>query len=266
MNLTIFLVFYLLLSISTTFSQNSGIKSTVLLKGRVFNYKNSTPLETKFFLVQNDGKKIQVKSSSDGSFFIPISTSGEYLVQSDNWLCIDPLTIDITVGEQYAEKDVVLHFLPFEAGLVLKKVNGFNSNTQELTDAGKEALQYICKLNQFTPKLNFTIKLSIEESQFKTETKVIVEGKKKKKIKISPREKAEEFAKFLIEKINEFLASCKMPQRKFSFQIEYLNTSGTPSVAKKIKKHPSNKREIQKHYNLEITIGSILKTDIPEKK
>ncbi len=225
-----------------------------------------TPIETKFFLVQNDGKKIQVKSSSDGSFFIPLSSSGEYSVQSDNWLCIDPLTINISIGEQYTEQNVALYFLPFEVGLVLKKVKGFDANTQDLTNAGRDALQFICNLNKFTPKLNYTIKLIIELNQFKSETKTILEGKKKKKITITAKEKAEEFSKTLIEKINQLLVSCKMPERKYSYQVDYITEAESPKGSKKSQKNPGNVRDNKLHHNLEISISGILKTDIQEKK
>ncbi|MFN3781277.1 MAG: hypothetical protein ACK4SO_03780, partial [Candidatus Kapaibacteriota bacterium] len=76
----------------------------------------------------------------------------------------------------------------------------------------------------------------------------------------------EEFAKSLIEKINDLLASCKMPSRKYSYQIEYTTESGPTKGSKKSHKSPSSGKDNKLHYNLEISISGILKTDLEEKK
>ncbi|MGB9851921.1 MAG: hypothetical protein ACPLPX_03540 [Candidatus Kapaibacteriota bacterium] len=249
-----------------SFSQNSGIRPTVLLKGRVLNHKTLAPIETKFYLVGEDGKKIQVNSSNDGSFNIPLSVSGNYLIQADNWICVDPSSINIKVASSYSEQDVTLFFLPFESGLVLKKVQGFSEPFAHLTKEGQDALSLACNLNKSNPKLFFQIVIRVEEGQFKEQTKLISEGKKKKKIKITQRQQAEEFAQALISEIKSFLATNKLPERKYSINVEYISGAKGRKISTqkgKEKKQPTSSFGKE---NLEIKIETVLRTDLPNSK
>ncbi|MCX7909187.1 MAG: hypothetical protein N2560_06700 [Ignavibacteria bacterium] len=247
------------------FAQNSGTKSTVLLKGRVVNQKTLSPIETKFFLIDNTGKKIPIKSSSDGTFSIPLSNSGKYNIQSDNFFCLDPLSIDIVVRESYSEKEVTLFFLPYEPGLTLKKTHGFDQITKELTPEGKDALTFISELNKNVHKLFFSIYLKIDESYYQPKTKTIQEGKKKKKITISQREQAETFSNELMGLIKSFLNSFNLPERRYKIVVEYVKntTQATKTKKGKTKEPEPNYRRFP---NLEIKIDSILKTDLDNTK
>lgn len=262
MNKYIFALFLFIFLNFSSFAQNSGLKSTVLMKGRVINFKTLAPIETKFFIVSEDGKKIQVKSANDGSFSIPISTSGTYSIQSENWICVDPVNIEISVGQSYSEKEVTIYFIPYESGLILKKVYGFSEFNKGLTDEGKNALSYICKLNKTTPKLYFSIILRVNESFFKDQSTTVKEGKKKKKIVISARQQAERFAQELILEIKEFLATQKLPERKYAINVEYYSESIKTTKTKKGNISNSSQRKD----NLEIKIETVLKTDLPNSK
>lgn len=257
------ILFYPILALS----QSSGIKTTVLLKGRVVNQKNLSPIETKFYLVAEDGKKIQVKSTSDGSFSIPISIGGNYKIQSDNWLCTDPISISINLGDRYAEKEVTLYFLPFEPGLTLKKIYGFEVPTKHLTTEGKEALSFLNELNKTVPKLFFSIILYINEGYFHSQTKTITEGKKKKKVTVSARQQAEEFANDITLGIKEYLNSIGMPERKYKIHFVLFNEGTTGTKAKKEKgKETKVLTQVRKTSNLEIKIDSISKTDLENSR
>ncbi len=257
----------LIFAFFSSFAQNSGIKSTVLLKGRILNFKTFAPIETRFFLVGEDGKKIQVKSANDGTFTIPISSSGNYSIQSDNWICVEPIKINISVGSNYTEREVTFYFLPLESGLSLKKVVGFKEPSANFTLEGKEALNYICELNKLTPKLFFDIIIRIDETHFKDQTQTIVEGKKKKKIKITSRQQAEEFAKELLTSIKEYLASQKLPERKYSINVEYYRGKAPLSSTKKGKgKEKIGNTPQTRVDNLEIKIQTIIKTDLENTK
>lgn len=260
-----FLFVLLLLLSDFTQAQNSGLKSTVLLKGRVVNQRNFSPIETKFNLISEDGKKIQVKSSSDGVFTIPISNSGNYSIQSDNWLCIDPPIINIHVTEKYSEKEVTLYFLQFEPGITLKKTIGFDLETKHLTKLGKESLDFIYELNKSVPKLFFSIHLHINENYFQPITKTIKEGKKSKKITISARQQAEELANEITPEVIKYLKSIGFPERKYKILVEYHKE---PTVENKSKKSKQKSSAPKTHVtpNLEIKIDSILKTDLENKK
>lgn len=260
--LFLFIVFCSTLALS----QSSGIKTTVLLKGRVVNQKNLSPIETKFFLVAEDGKKIQIKSSNDGTFSIPISSSGNYKVSSDNWLCIEPTSILINLGERYTEKEVTLYFLPFEPGLTLKKVYGFDIATKHLTQEGKEALAFLNELNKSVPKLFFSLILYVNESNFHQQTKTITEGKKKRKVIITARQQAEEFGSELSSSIKDFLNSLGMPERKYKIHLEFINDAPVVAKSKKGKGTETKPQTLRKASNLEIRIDSILKTEIENSR
>jgi hypothetical protein len=259
-----FLIVLLLCYSFASFSQNSGIKSTVLLKGRVVNYKTLSPIETKFYLVNNNGKKLQVKSSSDGSYAIPLNTSGDYRILADNWLCIEPLNINIQVGESYYEKEATIYLIPFEPGLSLRKVVGFDQDTKQLTGEGKELLLYIRDLNKHLPKLSFLIKININEGIYKAERKTILEGKKKKSILVTPRQQAEEAANEISESIKAYLNSLGLPERKYKFSINYINEPIAQSSNKKKPAKSSSKNS--PNQNLEIIIDAVLNTDIQNSR
>jgi len=245
------------------FSQG-GIGSTVLLKGKVINLKNGSPIETKFYLVDGNGKKIQIKTSLDGSYSIPISQSGSYSITSEKWLCVDPIMVNVQVQQNYYEKEQNLYFVPFEPGLSIRKVIAFDKNSAELTAEGKNSLKLLAELSKNNPNLAFNIVIRTNQSIFKKTTKTITEGKKKKKVTITPEQQAQELSERRADAVRQFLTENKMPERIFSFRLETYSSSQAKQT-KTSKGKSKTEKPVPPQFNLEILIDKILNFDLEKK-
>ena len=242
----------------------SGIGSTVLLKGKVINLQNGSPIETKFYLIGSDGKKVPVKTSTDGSYSIPLSQSGSYFVASEQWLCVEPVNFDIKVLPNYYEKEINLFFVPFEPGLLIRKAFAFEEHSAELTEEGKASLKQLANLSKNNPKLSFSIVIRTNKSIFKKVTKTVTEGKKKKKVVVTPEEQAYELSRKRAESVRNFLSENKMPERNYSFKFEtYSSSGGQQSKTRKTK--VKNPKVAPSEFNLQILIDKILKFDLKER-
>jgi len=245
------------------FSQG-GIGSTVLLKGKVINLKNGSPIETKFYLVDGNGKKIQIKTSLDGSYSIPISQSGSYSITSEKWMCVDPIMVNVQVQQNYYEKEQNLYFVPFEPGLSIRKVIAFDENSAELTAEGKNSLKLLAELSKNNPNLAFNIVIRTNQSIFKKTTKTISEGKKKKKVTITPEQQAQELSERRADAVRQFLTENKMPERNFSFRLETYSSSQAKQT-KTSKGKSKTEGPLPPQFNLEILIDKILNFDLEKK-
>jgi outer membrane protein OmpA-like peptidoglycan-associated protein len=243
------------------FSQG-GIGSTVLLKGKVINLKNGSPIETKFYLVDGNGKKIQIKTSLDGSYSIPISQSGSYSITSEKWMCVDPIMVNVQVQQNYYEKEQNLYFVPFEPGLSIRKVIAFDENSAELTAEGKNSLKLLAELSKNNPNLAFNIVIRTNQSIFKKTTKTISEGKKK--VTITPEQQAQELGERRAKAIRQFLTENKMPERNFSFRLETYSSSQAKQT-KTSKGKSKTEGPVPPQFNLEILIDKILNFDLEKK-
>ncbi|MCX7879971.1 MAG: hypothetical protein N2517_04855 [Ignavibacteria bacterium] len=250
-----------ILSFFFLFAQNNSLRATTLLKGKVVERSTNRPLETKFILVDESGKIIKIKTGSDGSFHMPINQAGRYKIFSDDWLALEPEEIEINSTQTYYEKEVVVYILHFKPGQTIKNVIGFGDKPPFLKPEGKKVFTILKELNQYSPKLFFKILLKINESNFTTQTKTIKEGKKNKKIILTPRQQAQELAEKWIEETQNFLNSLKFPKRKYKISVEYLHN---PIKSKAIKKKSKEKEsfETTPEANLEIIIDSILNLDL----
>ncbi len=206
--------------------------NVVLLKGTATDTKGS-PLEITFYLVGEDGKQTRVKSSSDGSFSIPISTSGLYTIVAKNWLPRNIEFISISVGSQYSELTQNLVFEKIAENTLLNKGNYFEKNSTELTNEGKRLLENIVKFSKINPGVSFKILINCNESKFTKITRTEKVGKKTRKITITPEQQARELLEKRAESIKAFFKSRNYPERNYVIEAEpYYPISSSPTQAK----------------------------------
>ncbi len=247
----------------TLLGQGGGINSTVLLKGKIYNYQTRSPLEIKFFLIDENGKKIPVKSSNDGSFHIPLNKFGNYVVFAENWLCIDPVALEIQSQQSYYEKEANLFLVPLEPGVSIRKAVAFEESSYDLTNDGKNALNFLATLSKNNPKLSFIIVIRTNQSLFKKTTHTIVKGKKKTKVLVTPEDQAKAISEKRAETIQNLLTELKVPRRNYSFSFEFYSSIDKTTQSKKAKKQQSPKNAPLQ--NLEILVDKALKLDLDKK-
>lgn len=230
----IFILVFVLLR-GFVFAQK-GQGTVILLQGKVLEYRTNEPLQINFFLVSSAGKKIPVKSGSDGSFQIPISQSDSYKILANDWICREPRIIEIAVDDSYSERNINLRFEPFKEDLELGKSFAFLPHQFELQPEGKSLLDEIILYNKVSPKVFFRINIGTDDSYFDKITKIQKVGKKKKKVVITEQQQAQELASFRTQSIKEYLAN-KLPERNYEIvPLEHRNTNLPPKKGKNRKK------------------------------
>lgn len=257
------ILFLFILIPFTLLGQGSGIISSVLLKGKVYNFQTRSPLEIKFFLVDENGKKIPVKSSNDGSFHIPINKSGTYVVFAENWLCLDPVAIEIQSQQNYYEKEVNFFLVPFEPGVSIRKAVAFEESSSDLTIDGQNALKFFANLSKNNPKVSYKIIIRTKQDLFKKLTQTIVKGKKKTKVVVTPKDQALALSEKRAETIQNLLTELKVPRRNYSFSFEFYSSQNKTTPSKKGKKQQSQKEPTLP--NLEILVDKTLNLDLDKK-
>lgn len=194
----------------------SQIKSVTLLKGYVLDKQSGNPIEAEFYLVYNSNRYV-VKSSKDGSFQIPINTSGDYFVFSKRFLPIEPKIIPIVVENNYGEKEVKLYFEQIRSGLVISELAGFEKNTSQLNSDFRNYLNYLSQINKLNPGIFFSIEVSANDVTFKTIKRKEKIGNKTSIRTISPAEQANDLIEKRIKSIKDHLYKIKLPERNFQF-------------------------------------------------
>lgn len=210
--LSITLVF-LLLVFCLSFAQ---IKTVALLKGFVFDKQSHTPIETEFLFVSNFNRFL-VKSSKDGSFHIPISTSGDFFILSKKYFAVEPKFISISVNNSYSEKEVNLFFEPIQNGLVVAEINGFGVDSKQLTPEAEKILNFIAQMNKLNPGIFYRLEVSSNDVSFKTIVRKEKVGKKVKKVILSATEQANELTSQRIQIIRDFISQLQLPQRNLNY-------------------------------------------------
>lgn len=250
-----FVLFFLFL-----FSQHSfsfQVKSVVLLKGFAIDYRNKAPLEMEFLLVA-DSNRLVVKTSKDGSFHIPINSSGEYQILSKKYFNREPKNLKINILNNYSEKEATLHFEPIDVGYVICDIIGFEKGTDELTTEALSLLKFIGKQNKITPGIFYRIEINTSDVLFKDIFLKEKVGKKKKKLKISAQEQANNLITRRIQKIKEFISSLRLPERNIQFvsnpSVNFASSSKKNAKVKKSKQRPIEKTD----NNFKIIVDKIM--------
>ncbi|MGQ9819587.1 MAG: hypothetical protein ACUVQ1_06660 [Candidatus Kapaibacteriales bacterium] len=216
----IFFLFFL----NTHFTFLFQFKSVVLLKGVARDYRAQTPLELEFFLI-SDSNRVSVKTSGDGSFHIPLNSSGVYQIFSKKHFIREPRKLEINIQNSYSEEEVVLFFEPIEVGFTLCNIVGFEKGTEQLTQEAMSFLEFIGKQNKITPGIFYRVEINTTDVLFKDIIQKEKIGNKIKKIKISAQEQANALNNRRIQKIKEFLASIGFPARN----VQYIAQSNVSS-------------------------------------
>lgn len=251
----IFVLFFLFLFSHHSFSFQ--VKSVVLLKGFAINYRSKSPLEMEFLLVA-DSNRLVVKTSKDGSFHIPINSSGEYQIFSKKYFNREPKNLKINVLNNYSEREVTLHFEPIEVGYAICNIIGFEKGTDELTTEALSLLKFIGRQNKITPGIFYRIEINTSDVLFKDILRKEKVGKKIKKIKIAAQEQANDLISRRIQKIKEFISSLRLPERNIEFvsnpSVNFASPSKKNAKVKKSKQSPID----MTNNNFKITVDKIM--------
>lgn len=250
----IFLLFFLFF----TFQLHSAfqIKNVVLLKGIALDSQSKDPLEVEFFLV-TDSNRLIVKTSKDGSFHIPINSSGEYQILSKKYLNCKPKSLKINVQNNYSEEKVTLYFEPIEVGYTICDLSGFEKGTDELTTEALYFLKFIGRQNKINPGIFYKIEINTSDVLFKDIFRKEKIGKKIKKIKISAQEQANDLISKRIQNIKEFIYFLRLPGRNIQFVSNVNVKFAHPHKSAKTKK--SKQSPIEKtNNNFKIIVYKIM--------
>lgn len=251
----IFLLSFLFLISQLSFAFQ--IRSVVLLKGFALDFQSKAPLEMEFFLVM-DSIRLVVKTSKDGSFYIPINTSGEYQILSKKYFNREPKSLKINIQNNYTETEIIFYFEPIEIGYTICDLIGFEKGTDELTTKAISFLKFIGKQNKITPGIFYRIEINTSDVFFKDTFRMEKIGKKIKKIKISAQEQANDLISRRIQKIKENILSLRLPERNIQFVsnpvVNLVSTTQKSAKVKKSKQSPIEKT----NNNFKIIVDKIM--------
>lgn len=187
-------------------AQIGGNKSQRILKGKVINAEDGTPLKAEIIIKSPDGKKFSIKSNSQGEFEQLLNTNIEYKIQvvrNDIYKEYVSLKIE-EAGEDFAPQIFDVKAKVLKPGLVLMTWNPWKSNASDENADLKAKIKELKSIARLNRSVHFILKVSGDD-RFNTVSSIISSDKRlSRKVKVE-KSNSESQIEVVIEKLEDSL-------------------------------------------------------------
>ena len=183
-------IFILSLIFSFAYVSNAQIggnnKSQRIVKGKVLNSKDGSPLKAEIIIKSPDGKKFSVKSNSNGEFEQLLNSNIEYqlqVVRDDIFKEYQTIKVEAP-GEDFAPQIVNINAKVLEPGLLLIEWNPWEGNSADESAGLKAKIKELKTFARLNRSIHLILKVS-GDKRYNTVSNIISNDKRlSRKIKV----------------------------------------------------------------------------------
>ncbi len=264
-------IVFVLISVCSTitkFELSAQSKNVVLLEGMISELESREPVSTELFFIDEDNKKVKVKSEINGRFQAVLTSGKKYIVTAKEFFINDEEALYNTPNtSEYVEVKRNFRVTKIKKGMELINVSAFGANN---TSVNSEALQQILRLEGILEqnlKLKVEIIVSTGDTYAKAGKKKVSEAnpknpKKKitKTVNMTAEEQLEKLLAARVSNLRDILTVMKIRESRYFFTDKL--EMGKPQVKskpkKKGKKEASDVKD-SKVVTLKVVISEIMK-------
>jgi hypothetical protein len=262
------IVFFLIgvFSLITKLELSAQSKNVVLLEGMVSELNSREPVSTEIYFIDEDNKKVKVKSEINGKFQAVLTAGRTYIVTAKEYFIDDEEAIYNTPNTtEYTETKRNFKVSKIYKGMELININAFTANNSSVNSEALSQIQRLDGILEQNLKLRVEIIVSTSDTYAKTEKKKVTETdpeNSKKKITKTVNMTAEQQLVKLLEarksNLRDIFTAMKIRESRYFFTDKLEVGKPQAKIKKKTKKDNSNSSD-NEIVTLKVIISEIMK-------